>query len=132
MALTTARRLSLPTARLRSRHYSSQSSLARALASRAPLDIHPEVNHALLTRQPVVALETALVTNGVAPPINLTIARKLEDIVRKGGAVPATIGLVDGRVKVGLKAEELERLADTEGNKRLVKVRVLLFLVNLW
>ncbi|EJD04074.1 uncharacterized protein FOMMEDRAFT_133422 [Fomitiporia mediterranea MF3/22] len=86
------------------------------------LDIHPEVQHALSSRQPVVALETALVTNGISPPTNLEIARKLEGIIRKQGAVPATIGIVEGRVKVGLRDEELVRLADTEGNRKLVKV----------
>ena len=94
----------------------------------APLDIHPEVAHALATHQPVVALETALITNGVAPPTNLSIARELEAIVRKQGAVPATVGVIGGRVKVGLRDEELVRLADTEGNKGLVKVRASFFI----
>ena len=43
--------------------------------------------------------------------------------MRKQGAVPATVGVIGGRVKVGLRDEELVRLADTEGNKGLVKVR---------
>ena len=98
------------------------SLLAHKATAAAPLDIHPEVAHALATHQPVVALETALVTNGVAPPTNLSIARELEAIVRKQGAVPATVGVIGGRVKVGLRDEELVRLADTEGNKGLVKV----------
>ena len=114
------------------RHYASHSkhsshqhlptNLSRTLARQAALDIHPEILSALSSRKPVVALETALVTNGMPPPANLETALKLESIVREHGAVPATIGIIGGRVKVGLTRAELERLADTEGNKNLVKV----------
>ncbi|KAL5495381.1 hypothetical protein ACEPAI_844 [Sanghuangporus weigelae] len=115
------------------RHYASHSkhsrhhlpsNLSRTLTRQAALDIHPEVLSALSSssRKPVVALETAIVTNGMPPPTNLKIALKLEQIIREQGAVPATIGIVGGRVKIGLTREELERLADTEGNKKLVKV----------
>lgn len=118
---------------VRARQYATHTSgnladsLTRALRRSAALDIHPEVQDALAARRPVVALETALVTNGVAPPTNLAIARKLEGIVREQGAVPATIGIVDGRIKVGLQDAELVRLADTENNKRLVKVMLILY-----
>ncbi|OCB88300.1 hypothetical protein A7U60_g4502 [Sanghuangporus baumii] len=115
------------------RHYASHSkrslhplpnNLSRTLARQAALDIHPEVLSALSSssRKPIVALETAIVTNGMPPPTNLEIALKLEQIIREQGAVPATIGIVGGRVKIGLTREELERLADTEGNQNLVKV----------
>ena len=50
--------------------------------------------------------------------------------MRKQGAVPATVGVIGGRVKVGLRDEELVRLADTEGNKGLVKVRASFFCVG--
>lgn len=94
-----------------------------SLRKHALIDIHPEVASSLAARKPVVALETALVTNGIAPPTNLEIGLKLEEIVRRQGAVPATIGIVDGRVKIGLERKELERLADVgEGKKRKVKV----------
>ncbi|KAI5121288.1 hypothetical protein M0805_002331 [Coniferiporia weirii] len=105
------------------RHSSALAdSLVHALKREAAIDVHPEVQDALAARRPVVALETALVTNGVAPPTNLKIARRLEAIVREQGAVPATIGIVDGRVKIGLRDFELERLADTDNNKGIVKV----------
>lgn len=105
------------------RHSSSTSTaLTRALKRDAPLDIHPEVQHALTNRKPIVALETALVTHGVPPPTNYELARKLETIVRAQGAAPATIGIVDGRIRVGLNDSELQRLSDTSGNSKLVKV----------
>ena len=100
------------------------------LSPHAPLDIHPEVAQALSARKPVVALETALVTNGIAPPTNLAIGLKLEEIVRAQGAVPATIGIVEGRVKVGLERAQMERLADVgEGKRKKVKVCDKLWLV---
>ncbi|THH11202.1 hypothetical protein EW145_g820 [Phellinidium pouzarii] len=112
----------------RARSYATHSSalprsLVQVLKRGAAIDVHPEVQDALAARRPVVALETALVTNGVAPPTNLEVARKLESIVRAQGAVPATIGIIDGRIKIGLQNIELERLADTERNKRIVSRR---------
>lgn len=78
----------------------------------APIDFDPEVKDALAHRKPVVALETALVTHGLPYPTSLRVPLELEEIVRSTGAVPATIGIVGGRVKIGLKQEELDRLAD--------------------
>lgn len=100
----------------------SSKALVDALKREAAIDIHPEVQEALSHQRPVVALETALVTNGVAPPTNLEIGRKLEATVREQGAVPATIGVIAGRVKIGLHDADLQRLADIEGNKSLVKI----------
>ena len=100
----------------------ASAALQRALKREAPLDVHPEVQHALANRRPVVALETALVTHGVPPPVNYELARRLESIVRAQGAVPATIGVVEGRIKVGLKDADLQRLSDTKANKNLTKV----------
>ncbi|KAK7064265.1 Indigoidine synthase A-like protein [Favolaschia claudopus] len=98
------------------------SSLRQALSRDAPIDIHPEVQEALATNKPVVALETALVTHGLPPPINLQAARDIESVVRSVGCIPATIGIVAGRVKIGLQSSELERLADVERSSRSVKI----------
>lgn len=81
----------------------------------APVDIHPEVEEALAHNKPVVSLETALVTNGLPYPQSLEVPLSQEQIVRSTGAIPATIGLVGGRVKIGLEKHELERLADPSG-----------------
>jgi len=75
------------------------------------LDIAPDVREALAAGRPVVALESTIVAHGMAFPQNLETARAVEAIVREGGALPATIAIFDGRLKVGLSAEELERLA---------------------
>lgn len=71
----------------------------------------PEVGQALGERRPVVALETAVVTHGLPYPENLTLAQKMEETVRAGGAVPATIGVVDGIIRIGLENEHLRQLA---------------------
>lgn len=98
------------------------SSLAAALKEHAPIDVHPEVQDALAHGRPVVALETTIVTHGMPYPANLETARSVEGNVRKGGAIPATIGLIEGRVKIGLEAHELERLADVRANPGAVKL----------
>jgi pseudouridine-5'-phosphate glycosidase len=66
---------------------------------------------ALAARQPIVALETTVVTHGLPHPDGLAVAAELEDIVRAHGALPATIGILDGVVRVGMSSSELERLA---------------------
>src|SRR5215471_18381110 len=75
------------------------------------LDIAPDVRDALAAGRPVVALESTIIAHGMAFPQNLDTARAVEAIVRDGGAVPATIAVLGGRLKVGLSAGELERLA---------------------
>lgn len=75
--------------------------------------IAPSVAVALEAGQPVVALESALITHGLAQPANLKVAASLERIVRDGGAAPATIGVIGGQVKIGLDAGDLEHLAGT-------------------
>lgn len=63
------------------------------------------------TGSPIVALESTVLTHGLPRPQNLQLARDMEQAVREGGATPATIGFLDGKLHVGLNAEELERLA---------------------
>ena len=70
------------------------------------------VADALARGRPVVALETTLITHGLPSPDGLHTARALEDIVRENGATPATIGILDGCVHVGLTGGELEALAE--------------------
>jgi pseudouridine-5'-phosphate glycosidase len=73
--------------------------------------VAPEVAEALAAGGAVVALETTLVTHGLPHPDGVEAAFDLEKEVRRGGAVPATIGVLDGKVKVGMANLELERLA---------------------
>ena len=78
-----------------------------------------EVARALAANRPVVALETTVVTHGLPHPDGVNAALALEADVRDSGAVPATIGVLDGRIRVGLSRVELERLATTPGVAKL-------------
>src|SRR3546814_12007782 len=78
------------------------------------LRILPEVRDALASGRPVVALESTIITHGMPSPGNLETARRVEAEVRAGGAVPATIAILDGRIRVGLAADHLARLADPQ------------------
>jgi pseudouridine-5'-phosphate glycosidase len=77
----------------------------------AHLDVAPEVAAALRSKRAVVALESTLIAHGMPWPQNLETALALESEVRAHGAVPATIALLDGRLRAGLARDELERLA---------------------
>jgi pseudouridine-5'-phosphate glycosidase len=83
------------------------------------LRILPEVAEALAAGRGVVALESTIITHGLPAPKNLEVARDLEAEARAGGAVPATIALLDGRICIGLADDELERLA---GSTEVAKV----------
>lgn len=85
--------------------------------------VHPAVADAVRAGAPVVALESTIITHGMPFPDNLATARAVEGIVRDEGAVPATIGIVDGRCVVGLDDAELERLARAGGAARKVSRR---------
>lgn len=104
------------------RMFSSASALKAAQLRGAPVDVHPEVQDALHSGKPVVALESTIITHGMPFPTNLSTARSVETIVRSTGAIPATIGLIGGRVKIGLQPVELERLADVQNNPGAVKL----------
>ncbi|TCZ78849.1 pseudouridine-5'-phosphate glycosidase [Paenibacillus albiflavus] len=70
-----------------------------------------EVKHALANHLPIVALETTIISHGMPYPQNVQMAKEVEQIIRNQGAVPATIGLMDGAIKIGLNEQELERFA---------------------
>ncbi|XP_041109872.1 pseudouridine-metabolizing bifunctional protein C1861.05 [Polyodon spathula] len=76
--------------------------------------IHPSVSEALASQEPVVALESTIITHGMPYPHNLRTAEEVEGIVRASGATPATVGVLGGRVHVGLSKEELCFLARSE------------------
>lgn len=77
----------------------------------------PRVAAALQEQRPVVALESTVITHGLPRPQNLELARSLEAEIARAGAEPATIGILDGQVVIGLSEEETERLADTDADK---------------
>lgn len=78
------------------------------------LQLTPEVAEALAQGQPVVALESTIISHGMPYPQNVETARQVEDLIRREGAVPATIALFDGRIHVGLSDDELERLGNAK------------------
>lgn len=80
------------------------------------------VARALELHMPVVALESTVITHGLPRPNNLSLAHDMEDAVRSAGATPATVGVLDGKVIVGLNEHELERLASS-ANVRKISVR---------
>lgn len=78
-----------------------------------------EVSQAILNGQPVVALESTVITHGLPRPQNLELAQALEAIVRAEGATPATIAVIDGQLCVGLDAAQLEALANAPDVRKL-------------
>ena len=79
------------------------------------LDINPEVARALEEGKPVVALESTIISHGMPYPKNVQTALNVEKVIRDNGAIPATIAILHGRLKVGLTPEEIEYLGKTEG-----------------
>ena len=74
-----------------------------------------EVRAARAAGKPVVALESTIISHGMPYPQNVQTAREVEQIIRDGGATPATIALIDGKICVGLSDAQLEQLGNTEG-----------------
>jgi pseudouridine-5'-phosphate glycosidase len=79
------------------------------------LNVQPEVAAALAAGQPVVALESTIISHGMPFPQNVEMANEVEGIVRAHGAVPATIAVIDGACQVGLSPEQLHHLATVGG-----------------
>ncbi|MEV5884477.1 pseudouridine-5'-phosphate glycosidase [Streptomyces sp. NPDC052020] len=83
------------------------------------LVVSEEVREALGAGRPVVALESTIIAHGLPRPRNLRVALELEEAVRREGAVPATIAVLDGRPHVGLGGRQLERVANEDGIRKL-------------
>lgn len=79
------------------------------------IDVLPEVAEALAAGRAVVALESTIISHGMPYPQNVETAKNVENIIREQGAVPATIGIIEGRIKIGLTDEELEFIGKEEG-----------------
>lgn len=78
------------------------------------LDVKEEVRLALEHNQPVVALESTIISHGMPYPQNVEMAKKVEAIIRSEGAVPATIAIMNGKIKIGLTDEDLEVFAKSK------------------
>lgn len=83
------------------------------------LEIKPEIRKALANSLPIVALESTIISHGMPYPKNKETAFQVEQIIREHGAVPATIALLDGKIKVGLTNDEIDYLA--KSGSKIVK-----------
>jgi pseudouridylate synthase len=83
------------------------------------IQLNPEVESALAENRPLVALESTVIAHGLPRPQNLETALRLEDLVRKEGAVPATIAVIDGKFCVGLDDEQRALIANGTDVKKL-------------
>lgn len=83
------------------------------------LHLSVEITRALNLGAPVVALESTVITHGLPHPQNLNLARDMEKQVRDAGAIPATVALLDGKIRLGLSDQELVRLANAESESTL-------------
>lgn len=83
------------------------------------LVLSEEVREATGAGRPVVALESTIIAHGLPRPRNLQVAAELEDVVRREGAVPATIAMLDGLPHIGLDKGQLERVANEDGIRKL-------------
>ena len=83
------------------------------------LFIQPEIEAAVKAGKPVVALESTILSHGMPWPENLEFAHKVQQVVRAGGAVPATTAIIDGKLKVGLDDTDIERMCRAENVEKV-------------
>lgn len=83
------------------------------------IKISKEVETAIKNHQPVVALESTIISHGMPYPLNVKTALQVEDVIRKEGAIPATIGIINGDAIIGMNPEEIEQFGKKKG---IVKV----------
>jgi len=94
------------------------------------LDITAEVQAAIANNKPIVALESTIITHGMPWPQNYEMANRVEDMVRSNGATPATIAVIEGRIKIGLDQSALKILAQTQGVRKLSRADLAICLVD--
>src|SRR5690606_15993330 len=93
------------------------------------IDIAPNVLDALKKGEPVVALESTIISHGMPYPRNVEVGMTLEKIIKNQGATPATIAILDGRIKVGLSPDELTKLGSV-GNVMKVSKRDIAYCIS--
>ena len=94
------------------------------------LNIHADVQQALAHKKPVVALESTIISHGMPYPQNVETAFRVEETVRKGGAVPATIAILDGQLCVGMTADEIDYLGKAGADVTKTSRRDIPFIVS--
>ena len=91
-----------------------------------------EVNNALKNNEPVLALESTIITHGMPYPDNLKFANKADSFCRKLGVVPAIIGLIDGRIHVGFTFDQLAFICNNKKNRKISRRELGLAITNRW
>ena len=94
------------------------------------LSITPEIQEALAQGKAIVALESTILSHGMPYPENLEFAHKVEEIIRGEGAIPATTAIIDGKLKVGLNAEELELMCKADNIAKASRRDVAVYLAT--
>ncbi|KAK5705506.1 hypothetical protein LTR97_002625 [Elasticomyces elasticus] len=106
----------------------SHTTSRRSISANSPyFSVSEEVRQAIAERKPVVALETTIYTHGFPYPDNFALSSKLESLIRINGGVPATIGIQEGIAKVGMSADEINRLVSASSEAGKVSRRDLAF-----
>ncbi|MBR3251447.1 MAG: pseudouridine-5'-phosphate glycosidase [Erysipelotrichaceae bacterium] len=94
------------------------------------LSITPEIQEAIKAGKPIVALESTILSHGMPYPENIEFAHKVEEVVRGEGAIPATMAIIGGKLKVGLNAEELELMCKADNIAKASRRDVAVYLAN--
>ena len=94
------------------------------------LSITPEIQEAIKEGKPIVALESTILSHGMPYPENIEFAHKVEEIVRGEGAIPATMAIIGGKLKVGLNDEELELMCKADNIAKASRRDVAVYLAN--
>ena len=96
------------------------------------LDLSEEIERAISDKSPVVVLESTVIAHGLPQPRNFQTALSLEQIIREVGAIPATVGMLYGRLRVGLTKDEIEILANANDIKKLSTRDLAIALARQW
>jgi pseudouridylate synthase len=96
------------------------------------LIVAPKVAEAIAAYGPVVALESTVIAHGLPRPQNIETATRLEQIVRDAGSTPATIAVLDGELCVGLTTKQIERIANSDGIRKLSTKDLAIAVANKW
>src|SRR5437660_9770622 len=86
------------------------------------ITLSDEIQAALQQQRPVVALESTVIAHGLPYPSNIEVAQAMEAAIRAEGAIPATVGIQDGRIVIGLSRSEIERLGTAGAERQVLKV----------
>ena len=94
------------------------------------LSISPEIEQAIKEGKPIVALESTILSHGMPYPENVEFASKVEEVVRGGGAIPATTAIIGGKLKVGLTSDELQIMCKAENVGKVSRRDVAVYLAT--